>query len=110
VWAVVERETDALIGHCGLRYLEDTSDVELLYGLGRRFWGRGVATEAGRASLGYGFEQAGLSRIVALAKPENAASRRVMEKLGMTFEGEAHHFGLVAVRYAISRDQFRPSV
>lgn len=47
-------------------------------------WGRGLATEGGRASLRYGFEQLDLDRIISIFMPDNAASGRVMDKLGMT--------------------------
>ncbi len=50
-------------------------------------WGRGLATEAGRAFLRLGFEELGLQRIVAIAHPDNRASHAVMERLQMPFEG-----------------------
>ena len=76
--AVTERATGALIGDGGLHPLGD--DIELGYTLARRAWGRGYATELGRALLAYAFDVLGAQRVVA---PENAASRHVLEKLGM---------------------------
>jgi ribosomal-protein-alanine N-acetyltransferase len=108
VWVVCDRSTDDLIGHCGLRYLDEIAETELLYGLGRQYWGRGLATEAARATLDFGFRRAGLERIIALAVPENLASRRVMEHLGMQFEAETRMFDLDLVRYAIGREGFGP--
>ena len=53
-WAVVETATSRLIGHCGLRHHEETSETELLYALGRGSWGRGFGSEAARASVAWG--------------------------------------------------------
>jgi RimJ/RimL family protein N-acetyltransferase len=61
-----------------------TPAVEVAWRLARTYWGRGYATEAARAALDYGFEQLGLTEIVALTVPANQRSRRVMERLGMT--------------------------
>jgi ribosomal-protein-alanine N-acetyltransferase len=58
--------------------------VEIGWRLCRAHWGQGYATEAARAALAFGFEQAGLNEIVALTVPDNARSRAVMERLGMT--------------------------
>jgi ribosomal-protein-alanine N-acetyltransferase len=80
VWAVSDPEEDELIGHCGLRYLEEIDETELLYAIARPHWNKGLVTEAARASLAFGFERGGLDRIIALAVPENVASVRVMER------------------------------
>ena len=75
-----------LVGWCGLGPLPtEESEIEIYYGLSSAAWGRGIATEAAAALLGYGFESAGLERIVAIVRPENPASRRVLEKIGMVY-------------------------
>ncbi len=61
-----------------------TPAVDVAWRLARPYWGRGYAAEAAKASLDYGFEQLGLSEIVALTVPANQRSRWVMERLGMT--------------------------
>lgn len=106
MWAVIHKETGRMIGWCGLIYLDGTPEVEVGYGAAKAFWGRGLMTEAARAALRYGFERAGLQRIVAVAMPENTASRRIMEKLGMRYEKNAFHYGHDLVYYAIGRDEF----
>lgn len=63
-----------------------TPCVEVGWRLGRRFWGRGYATEAARAALAYGFDELALDEIVAFAVEGNARSRAVMERLGMTHD------------------------
>jgi ribosomal-protein-alanine N-acetyltransferase len=60
--------------------------------LDKPYWGKGLATEGSHTSLRYGFEIVKLERIVAIAKPENIASRRVMEKVGMKYEKNAHFY------------------
>lgn len=66
-----------------------------------------MATEASHASLKYGFEVVKLERIVAIAQPENIASRRVMEKVGMKYERDAYFYNKDVVYYAISRDIYQ---
>ena len=107
-WAVVYKPEEKLIGYCGFKFLDGTQEVELLYGIAKDYWNRGLVTEAARASLRYGFEQAGLEEIVAIADPENRGSWRVMEKAGMRREGTARYYDQEVVRYTIGRAEFRP--
>jgi len=58
--------------------------------------------------LRYGFEEVGLDRILGITDKENTASSRVLEKLGMTFEGQGVHEGREEVCYSISREDLRP--
>lgn len=109
MWAVVERATGELCGWCGLSRLEDTQEVEVGYGLARRAWGRGLATEAARASLRYGFERMGLLRIVAVVNPANSASRHVIEKLGLRHVKVARHYGADLDYFDIDRAEYRPA-
>ena len=68
-----------------------TPCVEVGYRLRTEFWRRGLATEGARAVLRYGFERLKLDEIVAFTVPANIRSRRVMEKIGLTFSGEFDH-------------------
>ena len=106
--AVVLKEEDSLIGYCGFKYVEETPEIELLYGLAQPYWGRGFTTEAAGACLRYVFENTKLNRIIALAYPNNKGSWRVMEKIGMKYEKMAHHYNAELVYYVITRDEFRP--
>lgn len=85
-WAVIHQASKEFIGQCGLNRLNDGA-VEVFYAFATAYWGQGLATEAARAAVRYGFEVVGLPQIIALAYPQNAASRHVIEKLGMTFHG-----------------------
>ena len=106
VWAVVDKKHQKLIGHCGFKFLENTAEVQIGYLLNKSYWGRGLATEAASAALNYGFKIANLERIVAIAKPENIASCRVMEKLGMKYEKDAYYYNNHVVYYSMTRSQF----
>jgi RimJ/RimL family protein N-acetyltransferase len=84
--AVIDRASDALIGWAGLavpHFLPEVLPaVEVGWRLSGPYRGRGLATEAGRAAVDWGFTAGGLSRIVSIYEPENLASGRVMEHLG----------------------------
>jgi RimJ/RimL family protein N-acetyltransferase len=88
LWATIHKESGKFIGRCGLLpwEIEERQEVEVAYTIARQYWGQGLATEAARAILQYGFEQLNLFRLVCLIEPENAASQRVAEKIGMAFE------------------------
>jgi ribosomal-protein-alanine N-acetyltransferase len=106
---VAEADDGALPGFCGLRHLDDGPHVEVLYGVAPREWGRGLATEMASAMLRFGFERAGLPLVVGIADAANTASRRVLEKAGMTFERYAAREGREEARYSIRREDFRPA-
>jgi len=106
-WAVEDRETGALLGWSGLQYLSETDETEIGYLLHKNFWGRGLATEGARVGIRFGFETIGLEEVIALAHPENVASRRVMEKMGMSFDREAEYFDMTVARYVLRRDAYR---
>lgn len=104
-WAVVLKEEGKVIGYVGFKYLDETPEVELLYGIDKPYWNRGYTTEAARACLRYIFENKEHDRIVALADPENIGSWRVMEKLGMKREKIATYYNQELVYYAILREE-----
>ena len=92
MWATIYKDSAKLIGRCGLCFLDNTPEVELGYTLDKPFWNMGLATEASLVSLKYGFEQVGLERIVAIDKPKNIASQRLMQLVGMKYENIAHYY------------------
>ncbi|MBC7808959.1 MAG: GNAT family N-acetyltransferase [Akkermansiaceae bacterium] len=83
--ALVLRETDMVIGFCGIVHPGGQPQAEIKYALSRPFWGRGFATEAVRAMLVYGAQTFHLTSIIATIAPENIASHRVLTKSGMLF-------------------------
>jgi RimJ/RimL family protein N-acetyltransferase len=100
--AVELRPGGTVIGVAGLTHLADGTEIEVGYRFLRDHWGRGYATEAAAASIAFGLEELHLGRIVAVTLPGNRASRRVMEKCGMTFVGVMHVYGHAQVKYAIA--------
>ncbi len=103
-WAVEEKTSGTLIGFGGLRSLSGIPEV--VYHFAKAHWGKGYATELARASLSFGFDKHRFGRIVAIAKPDNAASIHVMEKLGMHFEMRTSYYGIEVVQYAIGPAEF----
>lgn len=106
VCAMIWKETGEMIGWSGLQPLEETGETEVGYGMIKEFWGRGIGFECALAWLKYGFEQAGIERIVAVAAPENTGSWRIMEKCGMKYEKTDLHYEMECVFYAITKDEF----
>lgn len=108
-WGLRERAGEELIGFCGLRFVGETEDVEIGFGVAPPRWGRGLATEAARACLRYAFAEKNLPRVLAVTDAANAASARVLEKLGMNFDRRAPHRGLDTLFYSLARENFRPA-
>ncbi|WP_108816542.1 GNAT family N-acetyltransferase [Loktanella sp. Alg231-35] len=104
-WSVIEREAEALVGAACLQHLAhvETNPLEIGWRLRPAGQGKGYATEAGRAVMRYGFDVIGESRLVAVTDPENKASARVMERLGMTYIGIQTHYDVPCVTYEIKR-------
>ena len=104
LWAVTDRESGTVMGDAGLILLEHRGpEIELGYRLAKPYWGKGFATEAATAWLDYGFDELELERIVAVTHPENVASQRVLEKVGMRFEGPSTYEGEPVRLYALDR-------
>ena len=94
--AVLLRENGALIGSCGVRCKpDDDTEADIGFELSPEHWGCGYATEAATAMAGFAFRDLGVRRLSSWCIAENAASARVLEKLGMSREGRlpaSEHF------------------
>ena len=88
LWATIHKDTRQFIGRCGLLpwEIDGQLEVEIAYLLDKAYWHQGLATEAARGILKYGFEKLNLSRLICLIDPENTASQRVAERIGMRLE------------------------
>jgi len=84
--AVVMKDTEQLIGGCGI-YASKPAQGEIGYCFDPAYWGKGFATEAADRLLEFGFRELGLHRIFATCRPGNLGSAKVMQKLGMKYEG-----------------------
>ncbi|MBM4071879.1 MAG: GNAT family N-acetyltransferase [Planctomycetes bacterium] len=100
-WACVDRDSDDVIGFAGLKYLDELREVDIGYRLLPSYWGKGLATEAGRAIIDYGFEQLHLTQIIGLVEPDNIASIRVLQKLGLTHTGPIIYRSQTVNRYLL---------
>lgn len=104
--AVVERGSGSVVGWCGLWRLSETGETEVGYAIARPSWGKGYATEAAAAVVDSAFQDLGLEKVVAVAYPENSASIRVMEKLGMTFVRIGSFYGKRLAQYSVSSSRW----
>lgn len=109
LFAVELRDTGELAGWVGLAVPHFLPAVEIGWRLGKPFWGRGIATEAAREVLRFGFEAAGLDRVVSICHVDNHASARVMTKLGLRQERltTVPGHGRPVRVLALARDEYR---
>jgi [ribosomal protein S5]-alanine N-acetyltransferase len=108
VWVFHTRNDGTFVGYCGARkYMEGgLNETELLYAVPWAEWKNGFATEMAAAVIAHMFKSSGLSEMVSFTLPTNAASRRVMEKCGFTFERDFKHAGLDHVLYRLTRTRW----
>ncbi|MDQ2747507.1 MAG: GNAT family N-acetyltransferase [Acidobacteriota bacterium] len=104
--AVLDRASNQLIGWCGLWRLPESGEIEVGYAIAVDFQSKGLASEAAARCLKYGFEELNLDKIVAVARPENVASCRVMEKIGMTYDGIGRFYDRDLAHYSILKKDF----
>ena len=105
-FAVIEKASEKLIGYCGLMNLDDTEEIEIYYGFPKKHWGKGYATEAAQAVLKFAFEEVNLAQVAGVTNPKNTASQRVLEKLGLKFQGEITCYQMECSYFRISRKEF----
>jgi RimJ/RimL family protein N-acetyltransferase len=103
-WAVEARDEPRLLGWAGLTYLLETGETEVAYLLRQEVWRRGLATEAAKAALRFGFDGFAFPFIIGITHPENIASQRVLEKSGLHFVERTVYFEMDCFRYVIDRD------
>lgn len=85
--AIARKEDEQIVGWCGMGPLEFApEEIEIYYGLLPDYWGQGITTEAAKAVLDFAFKATKLEKVVAIVRPENGASVRVIEKMGLIFK------------------------
>jgi ribosomal-protein-alanine N-acetyltransferase len=116
-FAVVELSTSFVIGDVSIGIASVPNQrAEIGYTLRRDRWGQGLATEAARLLLAFGFDELGMHRIEANTHPANIASARVLEKIGMSYEGRIRDHLLVqgawrdSLSYSILEPEWRSSL
>jgi len=89
-FAVDERDSGVLVGFIGIG--GNDSQAGMGYWYGKQFWGRGYATEAGCATIAFAFEELAIEQIAASHLTGNRASGRVLQKMGMRYQGRRPHY------------------
>jgi RimJ/RimL family protein N-acetyltransferase len=107
LWALHSRLAEPLIGFCGLAQPPGALEPQLMYGLVPAYWGRGLATEAARAVLEHGFGELAVRVVAANTDAANAASVRVLERLGMRLARRALFRGLDLIYFRLTAEDFR---
>ncbi len=105
MWAIIRKDDGRLIGRCGYYPFSEApvGTPELAYLLSRSDWGMGLATEAAGRCLEFAFSKRGWPEVVAVVRPENAASARVLHKVGMELLRRIEVRGIAADLYRASR-------
>jgi len=117
-WAVRLKGERVFVGYCGIQHLHAEpggvsaealrhgTDVEVIAGLAKPYWGQGVASEATKAVLRYGFEVVRLSRIVAAIHPANDTSRHILERMGLKYDASIGYYG-DCPHFVIKREEYQ---
>ena len=105
-WLAYEESTGAFVGRGGPSWsvVEDAECVEIGWALRQEVWGRGYATEIGRAGLHHAFSVLGVEEVVAFTEVHNVRSRAVMERLGMRYVRQILRPGLIAGSSEMHKD------
>ena len=98
-FAVELKETGEMIGFCGIKYLPEIDLSEVGYRYLKKYWGRGIGTEAAEVCVGFARDDLKISKLIALIMAGNSASIRLAEKLGMTKGPLIHIYGVDALQY-----------
>ena len=101
VWPVLFKETGVIVGACGLRQFADTSQIELIWVFARAHWGQGYAFEAATAVLDFGLREIPQKRAIATADREDARSIRLINRLGMRYEGIVRAYRRDLMQYVV---------
>lgn len=101
-WAVHLKSNHEFIGWCGLKHILEVDEIDLGYRFFEPHWGKAYATESALACFNYGIQKLGLKTIVGRAAIENIASRKVLEKTGMSYIGDDIEHGNKIAKYRFS--------
>ncbi len=101
-FAVELKETGKVIGFCGIKYLPEINLPEVGYRYLTQYWGQGIGTEAAKVCVDFARDDLKIKKLVALIMPENIASIKLVEKLGMKKGPSLHIFDVDAVQYEMT--------
>jgi len=100
-WAVITAKDGKFIGWCGLSYTPELDEYDIGFRFFKSKWNQGYATESARACIDHGFEELKLERIVGRVMKENAASLKVLEKIGLEYIKPIAFSGHEGLEYGI---------
>ncbi|GIN14506.1 N-acetyltransferase [Shouchella clausii] len=105
LWAVCLKETNELIGDCGLvkQIVEGNREVEIGYHINKKYWSQGYASEAAKGCMEFGLNQLGLNKLISIIDPMNIPSIRVAEKIGFSKEKESFVFNKKHLIYSFTK-------
>jgi ribosomal-protein-alanine N-acetyltransferase len=106
LWGICLKETNELIGDCGLvkQKVDGRKEVEIGYHLNKKYWSNGFAYEAAKGCKEYGFYKLGLNKLISIIDPRNIRSVRIVEKIGFCKEKEFFIFNKNHYIYSGYRD------
>jgi ribosomal-protein-alanine N-acetyltransferase len=107
VWALKNKSNKEIMGHCGLRYIDDTEDIEIIYLLDPKYWGKGIATEAGNEAVQYAFNILKIDKLLARIRPNNSRSKNVINKIGFKFIGDRKYDDRILSYYELYNSDTR---
>ncbi|TVQ69161.1 MAG: N-acetyltransferase [Oceanospirillales bacterium] len=107
-WALIDKTTSELIGFCsaGPEMVDDVEEINLGYRLARRFWNKGMASEAARAVLNYVFGEKLFNSVIVIIEPEHLASLKVAEKAGFSSFDVLEFHGRLVRLYRLTSEQW----
>ena len=108
-WAVIYKPENKIIGFAGLKYLPEFEATDIGFRFLPEYWNKGIATEASKEILKYGFEKLGLTKIIGTAIAENIGSCKVLEKIGLKFykideyDGDGQEYNWYEINSSINK-------
>ncbi len=102
-WAVISKENESFLGWCGLNYSKELDEFDVGFRFFRKYWNQGFATEAAQACVNYGISELKIPEILGRAMKKNAASIKVLEKIGMTYSKDFDFDGNEGAIFSINQ-------
>ena len=113
-WAIIDKKSNDFVGWCGLKYEQklrvEFNYYDLGYRLRHKYWGIGIGKETALASLNYGFEKLNLEEICAAAHPDNIASNKILQRIGLIARDPFEYDGNLIHWYRLSRSEWAHKV
>ena len=109
-WAIIDKASNEFVGWAGLKYEQNLRTNFNYYDIGyrllRKYWGKGIASEAAKVSLEYGFNQLNINEIFAAAQVGNAASNKILTNIGLKFIETFEYGGALTNWYGLNKSEY----